>query len=206
MNVIKKLTDEEYNNLYVTSDTHFGHKQEFIYAARGYTSPQEMNEDMICSINKTVGENGILLHLGDFCLNTTREEYINIMRRIRVKEVWMIWGNHNNPIQQSFGGTVQQVAASHGGTFVKFFDHYLTLRHKKNFYVCLHFPMAVFDGMSQGAMHLCGHSHGNYQLSRPEDLTHKILDCGWDVHRRPLSMSEINNIMAHKGVNTKHHA
>ena len=97
MNVIKKLTDEEYNNLYVTSDTHFGHKQEFIYAARGYTSPQEMNEDMICSINKTVGENGILLHLGDFCLNTTREEYINIMRRIRVKEVWMIWGNRLPP-------------------------------------------------------------------------------------------------------------
>lgn len=206
MNVIKKLTEEEYGNMFVTSDTHFGHNKEFIYAARGYASPQEMNTDMIRVINETVGENGVLLHLGDFCLNTTREEYENIMRQIHVKEVWMIWGNHNNPVQRNYGGTVVQTTESHGDTLVRFVGHYLTLRHKKNCYVCFHFPISVWEGMSEGAMHLCGHSHGDHQLSRPEDTTHKMLDCGWDVHRKPLSFQEINHIMSFKGVNNKHHA
>lgn len=206
MNVIKKLTQQEFDSMYVTSDTHFGHNKEFIYGARGYTSPQEMNTDMIRVINETVGENGILLHLGDFCLNTDREGYLDIMDQLRVKEVWMIWGNHNNPIQRSYGGTVEQVAGCHRGTMVKFWGHYLTMRHSKHFYVCFHFPIQSFDGMSQGAMHLCGHSHGHHQLSRPEDTTHKILDCGWDVHRRPISMKEINHIMSMKHINNTHHA
>lgn len=206
MNVIKKLTQEEYNNMFVTSDTHFGHNKEFIYGSRGYISPQEMNTDMIRIINETVGEQGILLHLGDFCLNTDQEGYLDIMSKLRVKEVWMLWGNHNNPIQRNYGGTVHQVAAYHRGTLVKFKDYYLTLRHGKHHYVCSHFPFAIWDGMSQGAMHLCGHSHGGYQLSRPEDLTHKILDCGWDVHNKPITFQEINHIMSFKNTNSKHHA
>jgi calcineurin-like phosphoesterase family protein len=206
MEVKKKLTDEEYQSLFVTSDTHFGHKQEFIYAKRGYASPEAMNTDMINTINKVVGENGILLHLGDFCLNTDRDAYINILRQLRIKELWMIWGNHNNPIQRSYGGTRQQVAAYHGDLLIRYWDDYLTMRHGKRMYVCFHYPIGVWNGMSQGAMHLCGHSHGNYSLSTPENKTHKILDMGWDVHHHPLHVDDINIIMDSKGTNTCHHA
>jgi calcineurin-like phosphoesterase family protein len=112
MEVMKKLTDEEYNNLYVTSDTHFYHNQEFVWKRRGYENPEQMTEDMINTINTVVGENGILLHLGDFCLNTSTEMYKYIMSKLKVKEIWMLWGNHNNPIQKNYGGRVTQVAAS----------------------------------------------------------------------------------------------
>jgi hypothetical protein len=60
--------------------------------------------------------------------------------------------------------------------------------------------------MSQGSMHLCGHSHGDNPLSRPEDKTHKILDCGWDIHGKPLTMKEVESILEKKGVNSLHHA
>jgi hypothetical protein len=60
--------------------------------------------------------------------------------------------------------------------------------------------------MSYGAAHLCGHSHGSYQLSRPEDKTHKILDCGWDIHRKPLTMKEIEDIIDSKHIGNKHHS
>ena len=105
MQIMQKLSEETYNKLYVTSDTHFGHNKEFVYKERGYNNTVEMNDDMINIINSTVGSDGILLHLGDFCLNTTQEGYHDILRRLKVKEIWMLWGNHNNPIQRSYGGT-----------------------------------------------------------------------------------------------------
>lgn len=206
MQVIQKLTDEIYNKLYVTSDTHFNHNKDFIYKNRGYDTPQDMTAGMIETINKVVGSDGILLHLGDFCLNTTYEEYYDILSKLRVKEIWMLWGNHNNPIQKTYGGTREQVCAWNKGIFIKYLNHYHTFRKGKKFFVCFHFPISVWDGMSAGAMHLCGHSHGNYPISRPENNTFKILDCGWDIHEKPLSMKEIEDIMREKGVNTLHHA
>lgn len=206
MEVMYKFSEEEYDKVFVTSDTHFNHKQEFIWKTRGYNSPEEMTSDMIRVINETVGENGILLHLGDFCLNTDREMYLDIMSKLKIGAIWMVWGNHNNPIQKSYGGSVTQIAASIRGTFVKYLDHYFTFRRARKHFVCFHFPMRIWDGMSHGAMHLCGHSHGTLEISRPEDKTHKVLDCGWDLHKKPLSMKEIEDIMATKDVNNLHHA
>jgi calcineurin-like phosphoesterase family protein len=206
MQVMQKLTEEEYNNLYVTSDLHFGHNQEFVYKNRGYNNPSEMNDDMIRIINQTVGEDGTLLHLGDFCLNTTQEDLKYIFSNLKIKALWLLWGNHNNPIQKSYGGRVQQVAASYYGLHVRFLDYYYTFKKGRKMYVCLHFPMAIWDGMSFGAAHLCGHSHGTFQLSRPEDKTHKILDCGWDIHRKPLTMQEIEVIIDSKHIGNKHHS
>jgi calcineurin-like phosphoesterase family protein len=206
MQVMEKLSDEVYNNLFVTSDTHFNHNQEFLYKARGYESPQEMTEDMIRIINETVGENGILLHLGDFCLNTTEEQYFDILSKLKIKEIWMLWGNHNNPIQRNYGGTREQIAAYNKGIFIRYLGHYYTFRNKKKEFICFHFPILIFDNMSNGSMHLCGHSHGHCSVSRPEDKTHKILDCGWDVHKKPLTMTEVELIMSTKAVNNLHHA
>jgi calcineurin-like phosphoesterase family protein len=206
MQVIYKMPEEEYNNLYVTSDTHFGHNKEFLYGKRGYQNPEEMNQDMIRIINETVGENGILLHLGDFCLNTSLEQYQSIMFQLKVKAVWMMWGNHNNPIQKSYGGSVQQIAGSIRGTMVRYLQHYFTFRKGRKTFVCFHFPIHSWDGMSDGGMHLCGHSHGTLPISRPENKTHKILDCGWDVHGKPLSFKEVEAIMDTKDINNVHHA
>jgi len=206
MQVMQKITDEEYANLFVTSDTHFGHNQEFIYKSRGYCNVQAMNEDMIQTINNIVGENGTLLHLGDFCLNTSLEQYTSILSSLKIKAIWMVWGNHNNPIQKSYGGTIRQVEDTIGSVYIRYLDYYYTFRKGKRHYVCSHFPFRVWDGMSYGAAHLCGHSHGTLPVSRPEDKTHKILDCGWDVHSKPLTMREIDEIIDSKHINLLHHA
>lgn len=203
---MQKITDDIYNKLFVTSDTHFGHNKEFIYKNRGYNSPEEMNEDMINIINSKVGPDGTLLHLGDFCLNTTKEQYENILKKLRIKEIWMLWGNHNNPIQRNYGGTVEQVCAFNRGVFIRYLGHYYTFRKGKNAFVCFHFPISVWDSINEGTMHLCGHSHGHNQISRPEDTTRKILDCGWDIHKAPLTMQEIETIMSTKKLEPLHHA
>lgn len=205
MEVMKKLDQATYDNLFVTSDTHFNHNKEFVYRARGYETPAAMTEDMIDVINNVVGENGILLHLGDFCLNTTREQYYDILSKFKVKEIWMLWGNHNNPVQRSYGGTVQQVAANVHGTFVRFLGHYFTFRRGPKEFVCFHYPVQTWDGVNHGSMHLCGHSHGDNVRSLPQTNDGKILDCGWDVHEKPLTMKEIERIMLTKDTVLLHH-
>lgn len=202
---MEKLTEEVYNKIFVTSDTHFGHNQEFVYKTRGYDNPLDMNKDMIKIINDTVGKDGILLHLGDFCLNTTYEEYHNILRGLKVKEIWMLWGNHNNPIQKSYGGTREQICAWNQNIFIRYLNHYYTFRRGKKEFVCFHFPLQIWDNCVNGSMHLCGHSHGSNPISRPEDKTYKILDVGWDIHKKPLTMAEVESIMSTKGTNTLHH-
>lgn len=202
MEVMLKVEDEMYDKMFCTSDTHFGHNKDFIFKTRGYEDVHSMNVDMIDTINMVVGPGGILLHFGDFCLNTNIESYIDLIRSLKIKELWLIDGNHNNPhrnfnlYEETDGITCKVIK----------FGKYLTFRHKRKEFICFHFPIAVWDDMGRGSMHLCGHSHGGYKLSRPEDTTHKILDCGWCVHRKPLSMLEIETIMNKKGVNNLHHA
>lgn len=200
IHTMNQFTSEEYNKLFVTSDTHFSHNKEFLYKPRGYDNVQDMNDNMIDVINNTVGPDGILLHLGDFCLNTNTEQYNNIVRRIKVKAIWMLWGNHNNPIQKFHGINSQQLVGYNGDTMIKYLQHYYTFGCNNKQFVCFHYPIVAWDGQNTGSMHLCGHSHGNYLPSRPEHTQGKILDCGWDVHQRPLSMLEVENIMNKKKI------
>lgn len=200
MNVMQKITDEQYDRLYVTSDTHFNHNREFVYKSRGYNNPQEMTNDMIDIINNTVGENGILLHLGDFCLNTSPEEYTDILKRLKIKELWMLFGNHNSCIQQTYGDSRQQVCAYNQGLYIRYLNHYYTFKKGKKIFVCSHYPFRSWDGMSEGTMHIHGHCHNNLLSSREDDKTEKILDVGWDAYPKPLHITEIVNIMNTKTV------
>ena len=201
MHEVKKvLTEEEYSNLFVTSDTHFNHNQAFIYASRGYKNPEEMTTDMVKIINNVVGKNGILLHLGDFCLNTDLRQYLWLLSRLQIGQLWLLNGNHNNPHGNL---DYREVDTSYE---IKHFGDYFSFRYKNRKYSCSHFPFAIWDGMRNGVVHCCGHSHGTYPLSRPENKTHKILDCGWDIHRKPLTIDEVNDIMDKKEINNLHHA
>lgn len=203
MSYIITLTDEQYNNLYVTSDTHFNHNKDFVYATRGYNNPQQMNDEMFSTIRDVVGPNGILLHLGDFSLNTNVSEYNSFISQLQVKELWMLYGNHNSPWFKEYDHLNEYTI---GSTKIINLDSYKLLRHKGKRFVCLHYPLVTWELESHGSMMLCGHSHGTYSLSRPEHLEKKILDCGWDIHRKPLHISEVQDIMSKKGINTIHHA
>lgn len=185
-----KLTKCQYDNLFVTSDLHFGHKQKFVYEDRGYKSPEQMDADIIGVINDKVGKDGILLHLGDLSLNTSEQRLVQIFSELKIKEFWNLWGNHNQPLFSLKYKPYNFNLINYG--------HYLTMSYEKNDFICFHFPIMAWEGMFRGSMHLCGHSHGKNPLSRIEAKQSKILDCGWDIHSKPLSMKEIEKIMETK--------
>jgi calcineurin-like phosphoesterase family protein len=63
-----------------------------------------------------------------------------------------------------------------------------------------HYPMISWNKMKYGSWCLCGHTHGNYEQSRPEYTDGgKILDVGIDCHNQgPISFDEIHEIMKTK--------
>ena len=67
--------------IYVTSDLHFGHDREFIWKARGYNSVDEMNEDYVHKWNITVDNDDDVYVLGDLMLGD--KSNIEFIKRLK---------------------------------------------------------------------------------------------------------------------------
>ena len=187
---------------FVTSDTHFNHNKDFVYAARGFNSIQAHNEGLINKINERVKENDTLFHLGDFCLNSTEEDFENFLSRINCRNIYFIWGNHNHPLEKIYRREVKKLW---GGTDVEvyplryknivFWGSYQEVIIDDKFCVLSHYPIKEFNHMKHGAYMLCGHSHGGNPISQKASTDGLYLDCGWDEHGAPLLFSEVVAIM-----------
>jgi calcineurin-like phosphoesterase family protein len=61
-----------------------------------------------------------------------------------------------------------------------------------------HYPHQIWNQMQNNAWQLSGHSHYTNPSTQLDHADNKILDVGWDGHGKPLSFSEIRNIMINK--------
>jgi len=160
-----------------------------------------MNDTLIDNINKVVGENDTLWHLGDWAFAPKQEYYRTcklIRDRILCKNVYLIWGNHDRiEINNIFSGT--------------FGLHQINVNKQK--IVLCHYAMAVWDGSHRGTICLYGHSHANAEEWLNKTMPgRRSLDVGVDNaykllgDYRPFSFEEIANIMAkRKGFHFDHH-
>lgn len=219
MNATVRITETEDRKVYVTSDTHFNHDKPFIWEARGYTSSKHHTDSIIEDINSLVRPNDILIHNGDLCLNTTEEQCNVLLSRINCQNIYMIWGNHNNPLWKIY----QREAAN----FLKglvgndwdvvnpvpnvevyplryrnlmFMGNYMEALINGKCFIFSHYPIYVFNYMKDGAIHCCGHSHYSLPLSQAEDKTAKIIDVGWDGFNQPYTIKELIAIADTKGL------
>lgn len=204
-----KFKDSLECKLYVTGCLHLGHLLEGVWKSRGYNSPLEHTNGLIRTINETCREQDVLLVLGDFCLNTSEEQFYQYLKDIKPK-LWFLKGNHNNPwiklyfkhSKEKFG---YEVRCYEWLNKITYWGDYLHLSWNKQITICNHYPYYVFDMIKVGGWSLVSHSHGSCQLTRPENLTMKQLDCGWDIHKKPLTFEEIQLIMLRKGIPAHDH-
>jgi calcineurin-like phosphoesterase family protein len=200
------IRESEDKKVYITSDLHMGHQKDFVWKDRGYENPRKHDEGLIDTINEIVRPNDILMMLGDFCLNTTVEQFEKQIESIKCQNVYMMWGNHPNPhFKNIYKPLVKKIL---GINYVEDSEVY-PLRYKNiiyignyaevilngQFIVLSHYPIYIFNEMAHGSWMLCGHSHNGCPLTKVDNTYGKILDVGWDGHGMPWSFEEIATVM-----------
>jgi calcineurin-like phosphoesterase family protein len=197
------------SKVWFTSDWHYNHDRDFLWAKRGYASVQAHNVDLIRSINALVGPDDIIFNLGDLTLNCTLEQFEALIAQIVCRNIYLMAGNHPNPHFKSiYKPMVQKLL---GDAYTPESEVY-PLRYKNIVYinqeqeitvnrqkiVLSHYPHIVWNHSSKGAWMLCGHSHSDCEMTNSRNTFGKILDVGFDEFKRPLSFNEIRVIMDKK--------
>lgn len=195
-----KLVLEKGQQLFFTSDTHYSHSNICSATtnwsvndgyARKFDSLQDMNQRLVDNINNMVGENDILIHLGDWSFGGF-DKIEEFRSQINCKNIHLTFGNHDHHIERNKEG-IQRLFSS--------VQQYLRLEVRrpngklvdKFSFVCMHYPIASWHDMNQGVIHLHGHVHLPYHLRLADG---KAMDVGVDGNElEPISMDEILGIM-----------
>ena len=187
-----KIILEPTQKIWITSDTHYNHKnicrgvtnwrtqdgQVPIDSTRPFELLEDMNRTLIDNINNNVGQDDILIHLGDWSFGGF--ESIEAFRnRIICKNIYLVLGNHDHHIDRNRENCQKHFICVND--LVQFVLRYLD-RNKEDtiqaFTLC-HYPISSWNGMNDGVIHLHGHVH------LPNDKKFgrgKKMDVGVDGH------------------------
>jgi calcineurin-like phosphoesterase family protein len=175
------------NQIWFTSDNHFGHANIIKFCHRPFDDVDEMNAEMIKRWNEKVAPEDLVYHLGDFALMPT-QKLRQLIAQLNGK-IHLIVGNH------------EKAALGCTDCFEWVKDTYeLKVEDKdakgsQRLIVLLHYAMRVWNKSHNGSWHLYGHSHG----SLPDDISSLSFDVSVDCHDfYPISYQEVKDLMATK--------
>ena len=183
--MIKIKADNKGNlpNVWIFSDPHYNHKN----ICRGVTNwrtmdgeiPEsqtrdfpnldKMNAMIVGNINDVVGQNDILICLGDWSFGGF-DSIKELHDRLICKNIHLVLGNHDHHIERN-KGDIQKLFLS--------VSHYETLILGSYTFKLMHYPISSWDGLNDGVIHLHGHCH------LPEHMRFgkgKRMDVGIDGH------------------------
>lgn len=200
-----KLTLNKGQKLWFTSDTHYNHAN-ICSATTQWSDPvtcrefktlEHMNAHLVGNINEMVGQDDILFHLGDWSFGGF-EQIQKFRDQIVCKNVHIITGNHDHHIENN-RENCQSLFSS--------VNKYLDLVVKWNVgtpmmgeqrFALMHFPIASWDNMARGAIHLHGHVHFESRLRIGKG---KMMDVGVDGNALyPNEMSTILSLMKNQPI------
>lgn len=186
--------------IWFTSDHHFGHVNVIKYCDRPFESVEEMDEEMVDRWNSVVAEKDEVFYLGDFTLQGggVADSYF---RRLNGKITVLanLWHHDKRWLRDlAYVSMAQTTGSIYGATgymsrwgavhtipavwvleYSRMEDYPLAI-------VMSHYPFAEWDRKHYGAIHLHGHSHGNY----PDEG--RMMDVGVDSHSFfPVSLDTI---------------
>jgi calcineurin-like phosphoesterase family protein len=200
-----KLILNKGQKLWFTSDTHYNHanicssttKWTDPVTIREFKTLEHMNAHIAGNINEVVGQDDILIHLGDWSFGGF-ESIEHFRNQIVCKNVHIITGNHDHHIENNRGDC--QKLFSSVNKYVELnvkWNVGTPLQDEQNF-VLMHFPIASWNNMARGAIHLHGHVHFNPNMRMQVG---KMMDAGCDGNNLyPIQMSEVLKLMRDRPV------
>lgn len=174
-------------NVWFTSDTHFGHENIIRYCNRPFKNAEEMNAELIRRWRETVPEDGIVFHLGDFAHGSSRL-WNDILSALPGRK-YLILGNHDmKSLRQGYMGKFELVAQQ------------MTIRVGGQAIVLNHNPFLCYGGSYRDVWQLFGHvhsgpaSHTGLDHPRLRMLFPLQYDVGVDNNDfRPISFAEVKD-------------
>lgn len=207
-------------NIYLTSDTHFGHSnivkgtsqwENSGKRVRNFNTLEEHNQTLVDNINQLVKEDDILYHLGDWSFGGFKN-IMEFRQQLRCKNIHLIFGNHDHHIENNKEG-IQSAFKS--------VQYYKELKVYNQHLILCHYAMRVWNKSHKGSIMLYGHSHGSLDTLQPEFTSptwigdeyfiknYKTMDIGVDTNNLyPYHLDEIIDIMNNKEIllNVDHHS
>ncbi len=170
-------------NIWVSSDPHYNHRNicrgvsTWESGTRDYDDMESMNNKLVENINKSINHNDILFCLGDWSFGG-RGSVSEFRSQIDCKNIHLILGNHDKHISMDGFRSV---------------NNYLEIKIDGIKMVLSHYPIASWNGLKRGSIHLFGHCHLPTEHKLREG---KSMDVGFDGNNMmPYSMKEIISIM-----------
>lgn len=141
------------SKIWITSDWHFGHNKIFIWEARGFSSVEEMNEEIIKRHNSVVSPDDHVYVLGDLILG---DDEVGIACYNRLNG-WLhiVRGNHDSN---------RRWEIYHNGEKIVERENSIYLDYNKYHFYLSHYPSITSNSdydkpLRQRLLNLCGHTH-----------------------------------------------
>ena len=169
------------NEIWLTSDTHFGHDKDFVWNARGFENIEQHNQEIIKRWNEVVKKDDIVYHLGDVMLGDL-EAGIECLKQLN-GQIKIVLGNHD---------TKNRVKAYKELDNVEVLGYTTILKYKKYHFYLSHYP-TLTDNMDEDkplkarVLNLYGHTHQTTKFL-DEQLNYHV---GIDTHGRPIKLDNI---------------
>ena len=158
------------------------------YVTRDFDSLEKMNEELVYWINRRVAQDDILIHLGDWSFGGF--ESIKTFRdRIICQNIHLVLGNHDHHIERN-KDNIQSIFSSVNNYLDLDVSWWIAGKKKEHArFICMHYPIASWNGMNDGAVHLHGHVHLPKHLRMAAG---KAMDVGVDGNDlEPIEMDDI---------------
>lgn len=176
------------SNIFFTSDFHFYHNKEFVWAARGFSSVDEMNEVLVENYNKLVKPDDDVVILGDCYLNCTDEQGCAMLRRLNGYKHLCI-GNHDTDTKVK--------AMRYYGVFNSINYAKMVKFSKRKVAYCSHYPTMTGNSGFNPVFNLYGHTH--QKLPKMENSSIVGYNVGVDAwNNRPVAIEEIKELLRHE--------
>ena len=185
-------TEEEAQNFYFVSDTHFSHENIIKYCKRPFKDVEEHDATLIKNWNDVVPEDGIVFHLGDVAFGNPNR--VNEILSQLNGTIYLIIGNHD----------WRRVVSEHAWRF-KDMTQQLNMKIGKRHIILNHYPMLAFSGAWRGenaTYQLLGHVHTSpYTDEGLDQARMKMLfttqyDVGVDNNQfHPISWNDVDTII-----------
>ena len=196
-------------NIWIASDSHYNHTNICrgvtgwrmpdgsipIEQTRDFPTLAKMNDAIVNGINGVVGQDDVLIHLGDWSFGGF-ESIQTLFDRLICKNVYLYLGNHDHHQKKNKHGIKELFTLVDNSEDAFYCD-------KKMFHI-QHYPIQSWRDMKQGSIHLHGHTHftGDNRFGNG-----KKMDIGMDGHPefRPYNLrTEIIPLMATRQVESEY--